>query len=119
MKKLQNFLYLSFLSVVILTMGFFITSFSGYKNNIELDYFKHSFYRTKNNKGFISFGTFKNTVICLDDIYYFIDNVNYDNGIFKMQNRDSEEIYKIGVVDQDIIYCSDFNMYFYNNILFS
>ena len=119
MKKVQNLLYLSFLAVVITTMCFFITSFTGYTNKVEFDYFKHAFYRTKDNSGFISFGSFKNTVICLNDSYYFIDNVDYDNGIFKMQNRDNEEVYKIGVVEQDIIYCSDFNTYFYNNSLFS
>ena len=66
MKKVQNFLYLSILAVVIITIGFFISSFSGFTNKIESNYFKYSFYRTKDESGFISFGTFNNTVICVN-----------------------------------------------------
>lgn len=118
MKKVKNILYLSILAIVLTTIGFFISSFNGFSNNVDLNYFKYSFYRTKENNGFISFGSLKNTVICVNDTYYFISDVNYDNGIFTMQNRDNEELYKIGVVEQDIVYCSDFNMYFYNSKLF-
>ena len=119
MKRLKKILYLTTMALVILTIGYFVFSYTQINSNIKQEVFMHEFYRTKANNGFVSFGTFKNTVICYEDNYYFIDKVTYDKGIFTLENRDNEEIYKIGVIDKDTIYLSDFNTYFYNIKLFN
>ena len=119
MKILKNLLHLLLLVIILFTIGYFISSYTQFNGNIEQEVFLHSFYRTKENNGFISFGSFKNTVLCYDDVYYFISDVEYDQGIFVLRNKDNEEIYKLGVIDKDTIYSSDFNIYFYNIKLFS
>ena len=119
MKNIKKILYLTLIAVISLVIGYFITSYTQFNGSIEQEVFKYGFYRTKDNNGFVSFGSFKNSVICFNDYYYFISNVEYDKGIFTLQNRDNEEIYKLGVVDENTIYSSDFNTYFYNITLFS
>lgn len=118
MKRLKKILYLTTMAVVILTIGYFVFAYSQINTGIKQEEFMHEFYRTKANNGFVSFGSFKNTVICYDDLYYFIDKVSYDKGIFTLENRDNEKIYKISVIDKDTIYLSDFNTYFFNIKLF-
>lgn len=97
-------------------IGYFVYSYTQFNNgaNIAQDIFKRGFYRTKDTNSFISFGSFKNSVICVNDIYYFIDDVSYEKGIFTMLDNESESIYLIFVVDENIIYLSSFNVYFYN-----
>lgn len=115
MKTIKKLLYLIIIAVVFITIGYFVTSFTQFNGNIEQEVFRNSFFRTKDESGFISFGSFKNTVLCVNGNYYFISDVNYDNGIFLLKDKNVEEAYyKIGVVSEDIIYSSDFNTYFYN-----
>ena len=119
MKSIKKILYLTLIAVVSLTIGYFVSSYTQFNGSIKQEVFLHGFYRTKANNGFVSFGSFKNTVLCYSDTYYFISNVEYDKGIFTLQNRDNEEKYKLGVIDNDTIYSADFNTYFYNITLFS
>ncbi len=119
MKLLKKVSYIALLAIVSLTIGYFVYCFTQINGSVDQEVFKQQFFRTKDEKGFVSFGSFKNTVICYDDVYYFINDLTYDNGIFTLQNRDNEEVYKIVVIDEDTIYSSDFNSYFYNIILFS
>lgn len=115
MKTIKKILYLIIIAVVLITLGYFVTSFTQFKGNIEQETFKNAFFRTKDESGFVSFGSFKNTVLCVNDNYYFISEVSYDNGIFILKDKNIEETYyKLGVVSEDIIYSSDFNTYFYN-----
>lgn len=97
-------------------IGYFVYSYTQFNNgsNIAQEAFKNGFYRTKDTNSFIAFGSFKNSVICVNDIYYFIDDVSYEKGIFTMLDNESESTYLISVVDEDIIYSSSFNVYFYN-----
>lgn len=99
----------------MLVTGYFVISYINFNDKgIEQEYFLRSFYRTRNNDGFISFGNFTNAVICVDDIYYYVNEIRYENGIFSMFNRDNNEIYYIGTIEKDILFSSSFNRYFYN-----
>ncbi len=118
-KALKNVVYLLTICLVIFVAGYFVFSFTQFNDKgVKQEYFSKSFYRTRNNDGFISFGNFNNSVICVNDIYYFIKEVSYEDGIFTMSNRDNEEVYYVGVVEKDILFSSSFNKYFYNNTLF-
>ncbi len=119
MKFLKNSIYITLLALVFLIIGYFVYSYTQINGSVSQDVFKQQFFRTKDEKGFVSFGSFKNTVICYDDVYYFIKDLTYDNGIFTLQNRDNEEVYKIVAIDENTIYLSDFNTYFYNITLFN
>ena len=115
MKTIKKILYLVIIAVVFITIGYFVSSYNQINTKIKIDVFQYEFYRTKSEDGFISFGSFKNTVLCVNNNYYFISDVNYDNGIFLLKDKQQENTYyKLGVVNKDIIYSSDFNTYFYN-----
>lgn len=119
MKKVKKVLYIIMIGVILIIVGYFVTSYTQFKGNIKQETFKNAFFRTKDESGFVSFGSFKNTVLCINNKYYYISDVIYDNGIFTFEDRDNEESYKIGVINKDMIYSSDFNTYFYNITLFN
>lgn len=116
MKKLKNILYICVICLITSVIGYFVYSYTQFNNgnSFTQETFRNGFYRTKNTKGFVSFGSFKNSVICVNDNYYFIDDVKYENGIFTLSNKTSDDVYLISVVDENIIYSSSFNTYFYN-----
>ena len=122
MKRIKNILYLITLCLIATVIGYFVYSFTQFNDGSKIaqEVFKNGFYRTRETEDFISFGSFKNSVICVDDVYYFIDEVKYEKGIFTLTDydTDSEKVYVFSVVNEDIIYSSTFNTYFYNIDLF-
>lgn len=116
MKRLKNILYLMTICLKASVIGYFIYSYTQFNNgaNIAQEAFKNGIYQTKDTNSFISFGSFKNSVICVSDIYYFIDDLSYEKGIFTMIDNDTETTYLIAIVDENIIYSSNLNVYFYN-----
>lgn len=84
MKRFKNALYITTSCLIASVIGYFVYSFTQFNNGSTLtqETFKNGFYRTKDTKDFISFGSFKNSVICVNNIYYFVDDVKYEKGIF-------------------------------------
>lgn len=116
MKKFKNIIYLLVICLITSVIGYFVYSYAQFNkgSSIAQETFRNGFYRTKNTKDFISFGSFKNSVLCVNDVYYFIDNVEYEKGIFTLRDNDSESIYLLSVIDENVLYSSNFNTYFYN-----
>ena len=114
MKKIKNILYICTLCLITAVIGYFVYSYTQFNNgaSITQESFVDSYYKARNKNSFISFGNFKNTTICFKDNYYYIDNVEYEKGIFTLTNN--EDVYLISVIDKDVIYISNFNTYFYN-----
>lgn len=112
MKRLNKILYIFGLSLFCVFSGYFIHSCNRMNANIDILVFKHQYFRTKDDRSFISFGSFKNTVLSIDERLIFITSLEYENGIFTM--LDEEKIYYFGVIDENTIYNSTYNLYFYN-----
>lgn len=120
MKRFKNVAYITTSCFLASVIGFFVYSFTQFNNGSTLtqETFINGFYRTKNTKDFLSFGSFKNSVICVNNVYYFVDVVKYEKGIFTLVDKEeTEKVYLFSVVDENIIYSSSFNTYFYNIIL--
>lgn len=114
MKKILKIAYFALLAVVLLTIGYFISSCTQFNRSLKQEAFINGYYQTKNTDDFISFGDFNNTVLCFDKQFYFINEVNYDKGIFTLVNNTNEKTFKVGVINKDIIYFLELNTYFYN-----
>lgn len=114
MKRIKKIFYFVILAVVFLTIGYFISAYTQFNRSIKEEVFMYGYYQTRDTSDFISFGDFKNTVLCVKQKFYFISDVSYDKGIFTLIDSTNDKAYKIGVIDSDIIYSLDFNIYFYN-----
>ena len=114
MIKILKIAYFALLAVVLLTIGYFITSCTQFNRTLKQEAFINGYYQTKNTDDFISFGDFNNTVLCVDEQFYFINEVNYDKGIFTLVNNVNEKTFKVGVINKDVIYFLELNTYFYN-----
>ena len=113
MKTINKILYISAILIIILIIGYIAFSFTHISTNIKQDYFTNLHFKASNNSDYIKFGDFKNTIICYEGIKYDMEEVTYDDGLFKMYDEDYEEEYLVAVIDSERIYLQNKNLYLY------
>lgn len=112
MKKLKKILYLTTLFLVIFIIGYFVVSFINLNDKeISQEYFINQRFSALNSDDYIIFNNLENIFILYKDKYYFIDSFKYSENIMIMTSE--EEILYFIVIDENTIYSSTFNSYFY------
>ena len=112
MKKLKKILYLTTLFLVIFIIGYFVVSFFNLDDKeISQEYFKNQRYYSLNEEDHIIFNDFENIFILYNGNYYFVDSFTYNENIMIMTSK--EETFYFIVINENIIYSSSFNSYFY------
>lgn len=112
MKKLKKILYLTTLCLVIFLIGYFVVSFINLNDKeISQEYFINQRFSALNSDDYIIFNNLENIFVLYKDKYYFIDSFEYSENIMIMTSK--EEILYFIVIDENTIYSSTFNSYFY------
>ena len=112
MKRFKNIIYVLLILLVAIVIGYFVYCGFRFDSSLSLESFRNGFYKASNERDFLSFGNFHNSVMCVDDLYYFIVDLQYEDGIFRLSTAE-EETYYVAVIDEKTLYCSSFNLYFY------
>ena len=113
MKLINKILYISAILVIILIIGYIAFSFTNISTNIKQDYFVNTHFKATNNTEYIKFGDFTNTTLCYQGRIYDMEQVTYQDGIFKMIDEDYEEEYLVVVIDKERIYLQNKNLYLF------
>lgn len=115
MKSLKKVIYIVFLMLIVLVVGYILYSFSQFKSkpNIKIDSLIGETYRSKDGENYFYLVNEKNAVFYVNETYYHSQDLNFNNGIMRI-NDENEQIIKLAFLDTDHVYSSTFNMFFYN-----
>ena len=94
MKLINKILYISAILVIILIIVYIAFSFTNISTNIKQDYFVNTHFKATNNTEYIKFGDFTNTTLCYQGRIYDMEQVTYQDGIFKMIDKINKKLKK-------------------------
>ena len=115
MKKTKNLLYVLLLCLIAFVMGYFAFSCSNFNNaNISKDIFENTIYYADNHSDYLSFKIFYNALFYIDGDFYESSSFDYEDNLFQFTIED--EIILVAVIDEDTVYCSNYNLYFYKDL---
>lgn len=109
---MKKYLKLTTLILIIFIIGYFCSSFIILSDKeIKENFFIQKKYITEDLNNFIYFNNLSNIKMSHDDNYYEVIKFNYEENIMTFETFD-KKIYLI-VIDENKIYCSTFNEYYY------
>lgn len=109
---MRKYLKLTTLILIIFVIGYFCSSFIILNDKeIKEEYFIQKKYISEDFKNYINFNNLTNIKMLHDDNYYEVIKFNYEENIMTFET-DEKKIYLI-VIEEDKIYCSTFNEYYY------
>lgn len=111
MKTFKNLLVVLCTIVVCVSAGYFVWSYFRIGDSATIDSFVNTYYRSKDNQSLLSFGSMERISFIQGDYYYYFDSYQYEDSIFSFDYK--EKVYRVSVIQSDILYSYDFNTYLY------
>ncbi|MCQ2801409.1 MAG: hypothetical protein MJ222_01975 [Bacilli bacterium] len=113
-KVLKRTLIMILLLVLGLTIGYFIFGWNTISGSeLSSESFLNTFYVSLDEKTYLSFGSMKQITLLREKEIYFFDTYVYSDSIFEVKSSIDNKPYYFSVIDEETIYCYDFNTYVY------